>query len=171
LPVEIIPHGTPSLKNPVMVEPRDREDGRLRLVIPGRIQTGKGQQLLLEALPDITPHARVCLLGAGKDGEQFFGLPGVDVILQYDHDELPELLAEIGPHAAALLSVVPETFSYTLTEMWQMGVPVIATRVGSLVNRISDEETGWLVDPQPAALAGLVQQLAEQPERIVRVHH
>ena len=41
---------------------------------------------------------------------------------------------------AGLLSVVPETFSYTLSEMQQLDIPVIATRVGSLEERITDGE-------------------------------
>jgi GT2 family glycosyltransferase/glycosyltransferase involved in cell wall biosynthesis len=169
LAVETIEHGVPALENTGPVEPRGREDGRLRLLIPGRIQAGKGQNLLLEALPAITPYVRVFLLGAGEEGERFFGLPGVDVVLQYERDDLPALLAQIGPHMAALLSVVPETFSYTLTEMWQMGIPVIATRVGSLADRIRDNETGWLIDPHAEALIGLIQQLAKEPKRIESV--
>ena len=109
--IEIIAHGLPPLPGPEAVHPRDREDGRLRLVIPGRIQEGKGQRLLLEALPELTRYARVCLLGAGQCGEVFFGLPDVDVVSQYRREELAGILAGMGPHAAALLSIVPETFS------------------------------------------------------------
>ncbi len=158
--IEIIPHGLPRLPAPATVRPRDREDGRLRLVIPGRIQQGKGQRLLMEALPELTRHARVCLLGAGKCGELFFGRPDVDVIIQYRREELADILAGMGPHVAALLSVVPETFSYTLSEMQQLRIPVIATRVGSLAERISDGETGWLIEPAAAALVECVRRLA-----------
>jgi len=166
--IEVIPHGLPPMPAPVRVLPRDREDGRLRLVIPGRIQEGKGQRLLLEALPELTSHARVCLLGAGKDGEQFFGQPDVDVIVQYRHERLGELLTGLGPHVAALLSVVPETFSYTLSEMQQLGIPVIGTRVGSLVERISDGETGWLIEPTAQALVDCVRRLAAEPALVER---
>ena len=166
--IEIIPHGLPPLPAAAHVRHRDREDGRLRLVIPGRIQGGKGQRLLLEALPELTRHARVCLLGAGQDGEQFFGRPEVDVIVQYRHESLAELLAGLGPHVAALLSVVPETFSYTLSEMQQLGIPVIGTRVGSLVERISDGATGWLIEPTAQALVDCVRRLAAEPALVER---
>ncbi len=158
--IQIIPHGLPELPGTGEIIPLDREDGRLRLVIPGRIQEGKGQQLLLRALPGLTPFAQVYLLGAGKDGEVFFGKAGVNVILQYQREDLRELLSVIGPHVAGLLSIVPETFSYTLSEMQQLDIPVIATRVGSLEERISDGETGWLIEPEPAALVERVRQLA-----------
>jgi GT2 family glycosyltransferase len=158
--IEIIPHGLPPLPGSSAVRPRNREDERLRLVIPGRIQEGKGQRLLLEALPELTRYARVCLLGAGQSGAVFFGRPDVDVVIQYRREELAEILAGVGPHAAALLSVVPETFSYTLSEMQQLKIPVIATRVGSLAERITDGETGWLIEPEAAALVDCVRRLA-----------
>ena len=160
LDIRIIPHGLPELPGNAAVLPRDREDGRLRLVVPGRIQAGKGQQLLLEALPEITRIAHVYLLGAGKEGEVFFGKSGVDVIIQYRREELRELLATIGPHVAGLLSIVPETFSYTLSEMQQLDIPVIATRVGSLAERIVHGETGWLIEPDASALIERLQALA-----------
>ncbi|MBT8053074.1 MAG: glycosyltransferase [Xanthomonadales bacterium] len=168
----IVPHGLPELPGQTAVDPRPREDGRLRLVIPGRIQDGKGRQLLLQALPELTEFAQVYLLGAGKEGEAFFGIPGVDVIVQYRREDLHQLLTTIGPHVAGLLSVVPETFSYTLSEMQQLNIPVIATRVGSLEERITDGKTGWLISADPKALVERVRSLAGDPAdlRNVRDH-
>jgi len=158
--IKIIPHGLAALPGDSEVVPRERDDGRLRIVVPGRIQSGKGQALLLEALPELTRIAQLYLLGAGKEGEAFFGKAGVHVILQYRLEDLRELLSAIGPHVAALLSIVPETFSYTLSEMQQLNIPVIATRVGSLEERVSDGETGWLIEPEASAFIAQVRSLA-----------
>lgn len=166
LDIQVIPHGLTAFADDLPVQPKPREDGRLRLVIPGRMQTLKGQALLLKALPELTKVAQVYLLGTGKDGEAFFGQSGVNVILQYEREDLPSILREIGPHIAALLSVVPETFSYTLSEMRQLNIPVIATRVGSLAERIEDGSNGWLIDIDAAALTSKVQELAAKPELI-----
>jgi GT2 family glycosyltransferase len=159
--IEIIPHGMPPLPGDRMVEARAREDGKLRLVVPGRIHDGKGRRLLLEALPELREYAHVYLVGADKYGESFHGMAGVDIILQFERDSLRELLAQIGPHAACLLSIVPETFSYTLSEMQQLGIPVLATRVGSLEERIDDGLTGWLIEPDAASLVEKVRWLHE----------
>ena len=167
--IEILPHGVPALPGKAEVAPKHRTDGRLKLVIPGRIQSGKGQRLLQEALPELGRYARVCLLGAGPSGEAFFGQPNVDVIIQYRREELRDLLATIGPHVAGLLSIVPETFSYTLSEMQQLRVPVVATRVGSLAERISDGETGWLIEPDAASLVARIRELAADPGQIEHV--
>jgi GT2 family glycosyltransferase/glycosyltransferase involved in cell wall biosynthesis len=169
VPIEIVPHGLPPMPVRRPVGPREREDGRLRLVVPGRVQQGKGRDLLLSALPGLTPFAQVYLVGAGKEGEAFFGQSGVDVILQYRNEDLPEILASIGPHAAALLSVVPETFSYTLSEMHRLDVPVLATKVGSFAERIDDGMTGWLIEPAAEALVATVKRLFEDRAGIDRV--
>lgn len=166
LAVELIPHGLSAMPTGQTVVPKKREDGKLRLLVPGRVALGKGRDLLLEALPELTRHAHVYLVGAGKEGEVFFGRSGVDVILQYEREELPGILAGIGPHLAALLSVVPETFSYTLSEMQQLGIPVVATRVGSLEERIIDGETGWLIDPDAGSLVEIIKQLSEDQTAI-----
>jgi len=171
MPIEVIPHGVPPLPAAAPVEPRPCQDGRLRLLVPGRMQAGKGLALLQAALPLLTPHARVYLLGTGKEGEAFFGQPGVHVVLEYRREELPELVAGIGPHLAALLSVVPETFSYTLSEMAMLGVPVMATRSGSFTERIEDGRTGWLVEPEPEALAERLAELAADPGLLEPVRH
>ncbi len=169
--IEVVHHGLAPLE-PAQIEPKQiesgqtiaprlRPDGKLRIVIPGSIHAGKGQLLLLEALPELTRVAQVYLLGAGQHGDVFFGKNGVNVILHYQRSDLPRLLQEIGPDVAALLSVVPETFSYTLSEMRQLGIPVIATRVGSLAERIEDGRDGLLIAPTAQALVTQVKALAQ----------
>ncbi|PKL99868.1 MAG: hypothetical protein CVV17_08775, partial [Gammaproteobacteria bacterium HGW-Gammaproteobacteria-7] len=55
---------------------------------------------------------------------------------------------------------------YSLSEMWSLGVPVIATRCGSLAERIVDGRTGLLVEPDAERLLHTLQALAEHPERL-----
>ena len=169
LDTKIIPHGFPTMDNLQAITPRARADGRLRMVILGRMQTGKGQQLLLDALPGLTRYVQVYLLGTGKSGEAFFGITGVDVVLEYDRNQLSTMLATIGPDFAALLSVVPETFSFTLSELQQFKIPAIATRAGSFPDRIQHGKTGWLVSPEPQALVEQVADLYGSPSQIEAV--
>ena len=165
----VIEHGFPAMDDLQAISPRVRQDGRKRLLILGRMQTGKGQQLLLDALPELTKQVQVYLLGAGKTGEAFFGLSGVDVILDYQRDELAQLLAEIGPDFAALLSVVPETFSFTLSELQQLHIPTIATQLGSFPGRIEHGKTGWLITADAEALIAQVADLCASPKQVEAV--
>jgi len=166
--IDIVPHGLPPLER-TDITPRDRPDGRLRIVVLGRVQSGKGATLLEQALPDLTRLAQVTLLGTGKGGERFFGRGGVNVVLQYDRQALSGLLADLGPHLALLPSLVPETFSYTLSELQALAVPVVATRLGSFEERIEDGETGWLVRPDAGSLVKRIEALARAPETLEAV--
>ncbi|MDX1555829.1 MAG: glycosyltransferase, partial [Xanthomonadales bacterium] len=167
---KVIPHGLsddwPQPDWPLQPRP----DGRLRLLVPGRLPRGKGKALLLQALEALRPHARICLLGCGKDGEDFFGIDDVDVVMSFQRDELPGQIARMAPDVAALLSTVPETFGYMLSEMRQLGVPVVATRVGSFAERIDDGVDGWLIDARPDALVEKVAWLARNRDQIAAMH-
>ncbi len=90
--------------------------------------------------------------------------PRFHIIMDYERERLPELISVIQPDLALLMSVVSETFSYTLSEMRQLGVPVIATAVGSFRNRIEDGKSGFLCRPDAATIAEKIRQLHESPE-------
>lgn len=165
--IDIIGHGFSGwTRPPDPVTARPRADGRLNLVVAGRLSPGKGLGLLERALESLRPLAHITLLGCGRHGMRFFGRPGVDVVLDYPRDQLPSLLQEIGPQAGLFLSTVPETWNYTLSELRSLGIPAIATRLGSFVERIDDGRDGWLFSPQPEALIELVAGLQANPEQL-----
>lgn len=156
LPSAVIPHGLapwpPAAPTPFPPPPRKR----LRLVVVGRIRRGKGADLLSAALPRLRAYAEIFLLGAGNDAQDLFGEHDVNIVLDYRRDELPGLLATLRPDGALLLPTVSETFSYTLSELLSLGVPVIATRVGALAERIQDGVDGLLIDPDPDAVTARI---------------
>jgi len=147
LPASVVENGM-DLPPPPRFEP----GGRLTLVVLGSLAPHKGADLLFEALEALTAYADLHLIGCGEEGSRFHGLSGVTCVPAYRHTELPELLGRIQPHAGLLLSIVPETFSYTLSELWAFGIPPIATRLGAFADRIQQGRNGWLIDPTPTAL-------------------
>ncbi|MBV8358328.1 MAG: hypothetical protein JO189_10385 [Deltaproteobacteria bacterium] len=52
-----------------------------------------------------------------------------------------------------MLSIWPETYCHTLTEIWACGLPVVAFKLGAMAERIAKYGGGWLLDPSmtPAA--------------------
>ncbi|MCF6264168.1 MAG: glycosyltransferase [Xanthomonadales bacterium] len=142
---------------------------KLRLLVPGRIHPGKGKQLLLDALPQLSQIADIYLLGSGKDGEDFFGISGVHVIYQYQKDELATEVAKIAPDAALLLSSVPETWSYTFSEMSALGIPLIATDLGAFKERLNEGENGWLIQADAESLISRITTLAEKRDLLTAV--
>lgn len=63
----------------------------------------------------------------------------------YERNELPELMEQYQIDLVCILPIWPETFCYTLSEVVMCGVPVIATEIGALKERIEDMQCGWLV--------------------------
>jgi len=124
----------------------------------------KGTELLRQAREGLRPYAEITLVGCGQNGVRLAGECGWKHVERYELAALPDLLKSLAPHAGLLASVVPETFSYTLSELWALGVPPIATALGSFPDRIKDGVTGFLFEPDAGALVTLVQKLHAQPQ-------
>ena len=93
----------------------------------------------------------------------------VQVVPEYELSELPGHIAAIRPHVALLTSIVPESFGYALSELFMLGVPVLATRVGAYADRISNGVNGYLCPPEAAAIAGALGAIAADRGSLERV--
>lgn len=143
----LIPHGIhPTLGEPFTPEPQ----GRLKVVALGRLTREKGAQVLLAAVEALASECDFLLLGCGEAGSAMQGLQHVSLVPDFAAEDLPRLLAGWKPHLALQLSVVPETFSYALSELWRSGIPVVASDLGAFSDRIEHGVTGFLTHPTPA---------------------
>lgn len=152
LPAHVIPHGLAPWPGPVPAWQPPARDG-LRVLIAGRINDAKGSELLDALLPQLDPRIELVLVGCGAAGMNYFGRPRVHVLLDYRREELPSLVARFAPDLALLPSTVPETYSYMLSELWSLRVPVLSPRLGALAERIEDGVTGLLAAPDAKAIA------------------
>jgi len=165
LKISRVPHGFRAFESPNESEPPPAGT-QLHLLIPGRLSAGKGLRLLREALPRLVGKMRLTAVGCGREGLALMGQPGIDLVPEYRREELPGLVAALRPHAALLLSTVPETWSYTLSEVRALGLAPVATRVGSFAERIEHDHDGVLFQPDPDSLVDCLLALAEAPERL-----
>ena len=69
----------------------------------------------------------------------------------YERDDLPKRLSDIEPSFTLISSIWPETYCHTLTESWMAGIPVLASDIGVLRERIDRHGGGWLLDYQDPA--------------------
>ena len=125
-------------------QPEPRWDQRLGGLYLGRLTPEKGVGVLLRALAR-QPRRRLRVVGGGPLGDAVRATAGVDYL-----GFLP--LAEIWEHLSrASYMVVPsvwyEGFPRTIVEAFASGVPVIASRLGSLAEVVSDGKTGLLFNP------------------------
>lgn len=173
LEIDVVPHGFRPFDAPEHGHdapgPSASNDAPLHLVIPGRLTEGKGRELVEAVLPKLAGRIRLTALGCGQDGYALFGTGGIDLVPGYRRDDLPHLIAALKPHAALMLSTVPETWNYTLSEMRALGLPVVATRVGAFAERVRDEEDGLLFEPTAEALLETLERLIEEPGRLAEL--
>lgn len=164
----VVPHGIQQGRfEPV--RPPDRRGKKLQAVILGRITPGKGADLLWDSLDELATMCDVTLLGCGDQRPEFAGRAGVRLVTRYEPAELPKFLAELAPDFGLLLSILPETFSYTLSELMCAGIPPVATNLGSFADRIDHTVTGFLFEPCKADLLSTVAMLGENPGRLETV--
>lgn len=150
-------------------------DDRTVLVV-GRVERAKGQDLLVEALPRVSG-ARLVLVG--DDGGLLEPLlrrarelgveDRIEALGAKPRGELPAL------YRSAAVVAVPsryETFPYACAEAMSCGRPVVAAAAGGLPELIADGGDGLLVPPDDhAALAAALGRLlgdAELRERLGR---
>ncbi|HUL96035.1 MAG TPA: glycosyltransferase family 4 protein [Usitatibacter sp.] len=65
----------------------------------------------------------------------------------YQDDEVGPLLAAYGAEIALFPHQVPESFSYTLSDAWAAGLPVLVPREGALGERLERHGGGWFLPP------------------------
>ena len=64
---------------------------------------------------------------------------------QYKREDISLLLREYQIDILCILPIWPETFCYTLTESIKNNIPVIATDIGAVGERMKENQCGWLV--------------------------
>lgn len=156
-------------------------DGRTRPIRSGRpvttiltvanLRAEKAHEVLLAAAAELRPrhpYLNYLIAGAGprlaelKTLVATLGL-GAQVSFLGHREDVPALLAD------ADLFVLPsrsEAFPNGAIEAMAAGLPVIASRVGGLVDLIDEGRTGLLVEPDdPRALAAAIESLVLSPVR------
>jgi len=153
---QVIEHGINTTLSNKLCEfrsiPTHLSTERLRIVLLGSLVAEKGGNILAKLMPKLTEFADIWLIGSGDSGQRFSAISGVTVVELYERGELDKQLASVQADVGLLLSIVPETFSYTLSELWVAGIPVIATDIGAFSDRIENGKNGWLVAPEKEAI-------------------
>lgn len=163
---DILPHGVMPL--PRLPAPAPRPGAPLRVLVPGRIHGEKGERLLQAMLASLPAGIELVLLGSGYRGGAFWGRDDVQVILDYAHADLAGEVARIAPDLALLPSTVPETFSYMLSEVLALGVPVLCAAPGAPAERLAALGRGWTVPPEAAQVNAMLATLAADRSLLAR---
>lgn len=132
---------------PVKTEP-------MRAVFFGELTPAKGLKLILSLLEEnrrTGSPIELHLLGkkvGDFDPEKY----GVIYHGLYQRDELSGHIRAIRPSVSLVPSPWPETYCHVLTESWAMGLPVLASDIGTLRERVLRNGGGWLLPVDDAPL-------------------
>ncbi|KFL36338.1 glycosyltransferase, partial [Arenimonas donghaensis] len=161
-PWRVIEHGLAPWPDPAPAPQalRRGDQAPLRVLVPGRVNGAKGSELLDRLVDQLPDQVELVLLGTGPLGERYRGRRGVHIKHDYRRDALPRWVAALAPDIALLPSTVPETWSYTLSEMWALGLPVLCAGLGAPAARVRANGAGWLLPADAAAFAARLATLA-----------
>lgn len=120
------------------------EDGRrLRVGMLGFLLWHKGKRQIHALFEKARTVADFIFIGAHDGGKEFADRWGSTFIHCYAQSDLPEILASCQLDLVLFLPLVPETFSYTLSEAWCFCIPPAARPVGALGDRIIHGTNGF----------------------------
>ncbi|MNO29375.1 N-glycosyltransferase [compost metagenome] len=114
----------------------------------GGLSPNKGSDLIYQLVTKF-PRGQVNWHLIGGLGDQKLNLlnqVNVKKHGSYAREDLSGIIDTIKLDIICLLSPWPETYSYTLTEAWKHGIPVIVTPVGALKERVEKSGGGWVAD-------------------------
>ena len=142
---------------------RERPSGRSSVVVSmiGRITPLKGHPWFFQGMAKVIrfmPFVRVRVIGDAPQGKQDYkdslmlltrrlGIAG-NVEFLGNRSDIPQLLNDTD--VLVLATVTQEAFGRVLIEAQAVGVPVVATKVGGVVDIVAHERTGLLVLPKDA---------------------
>ncbi|MDQ6619580.1 MAG: glycosyltransferase [Pseudomonadota bacterium] len=125
-----------------------RDEGRSSVIaVVGAIGPHKGSALLADIARALHKAGSALVVIGYTDTRLMRGWvsPGLFVHGPYTDDELAAWLEAYAPHVAIFPNRLPESFSYTLSEVWATGIPVVVPDEGALGERVRAQGGGWLL--------------------------
>jgi len=122
-------------------------NGRRGGLFVGRLAAEKGVDVLLAALKEL-PNVSIDVIGDGPESARLAEHPQVNLLGWLGAAEINERMQR----AAYLVmpSIWYENFPRTLVEAYANGLPVIASRLGSLAELVDHGRTGLVFEPRSA---------------------
>lgn len=123
------------------------DNKKLRVAFIGGLNKAKGGIKAAEIIQNGSKDISWFVFG-GIGVEELSNLrqPNLCMTGYYKPSQLSTLLKEHQIDVVCILSLWPETYSYTLTEAILNKIPVVATKMGALGERVDRDGLGWSID-------------------------
>lgn len=148
--ISVVEHKIPNYITKTYSE-KFAENKVFHISVLGAIGIEKGSKILYEIIREIRKHQlpiKVTVIGyTDLHGEKYLSSDKMfEVTGKYNNEDVSSLLAVHRTNLVMIPSIVPETYSYTVSEAMYSGYKVVAFNLGAPADRISSTGMGWLVD-------------------------
>lgn len=144
--IEVIEHG---IKDFEIRESKTKLDNqKFNIAFIGGLAPYKGSNIIYELI-NSNKNSKIMWHTFGNIGDKNLHILERDDLKKhgrYERDELPQMLIDNNIDLVCILSVWPETFSYTLSEAIKVKIPVIVSKIGAPEERVKRLKCGWIVD-------------------------
>lgn len=147
LSIKTIEHGAEKIEEIYEIETNKSEKKNIAFI--GGVNKIKGVDFLEQFIKEVNKEDSKYILHLfGSTCEDDLNKSNGNYIFhgKYNREDIVRLLKENHIDIICLLSIWPETYSYTLTESLMAEVPVIALDYGAVSERISKDNLGWILD-------------------------
>lgn len=124
-----------------------RKESKLNVAFIGGLNAAKGGVKVAQIIKDGPKDVAWFVFGGiGIEDLEHLDRNSLVKTGYYKPNQLPVLLQEHSIDVICILSLWPETYSYTLTEAILNKIPTIVTNVGALGERVGKNNYGWTVE-------------------------
>jgi len=177
-------HGVPEEKIVVLApglddyvlppQPPRPGDGAVRFVYIGGLSWQKGVHVLVEAFSGVQGEAELWVAGDESFDPAYvsrlkaLATPNVRFLGRLDRKGVWETLTQVD--VVVVPSLWYEAYSFLISEAFAAGLPVLASRLGALADRVRDGVDGLLLPPgDVAAWRAAMQRLLDEPDLLPRL--
>jgi glycosyltransferase involved in cell wall biosynthesis/GT2 family glycosyltransferase len=164
--IRVVPHGIDKI--PVTTTNDLDISENMNVAFIGYVSQLKGSDLQYRMVTDKNDYGfRWFFFGIVLE-MRFYDIQDENVYIHgiYARDELIDLLNKNHINLVCLLSNWHETFCLVLSEVMKAGIPVLASKVGALAERVEESGCGWLipVDAKEKQVLELIDYIHHHPE-------
>lgn len=117
---------------------------KIHIAVLGTLTTVKGADIvnaLEEYIEQKKYIAELTVIGASYVPTA----PEINVLGSYENKDLPEIIYNLKVNVILMPTIVPETYSYTISEAMKIGLPIVAFDIGAQGNRVKQYEFGEVI--------------------------
>ena len=153
----VIEHGSHTLRR----IKREGKNSKFHVAFLGGISPAKGSEYAFQMIKNGDTSIEWYLFGMfGHNDLSMMNRKNFHKIGGYEREELPDLMEKYQIDLVCILPIWPETFCYTISESILCGIPVLATDIGAVGERVKTLGCGWVV-PHQASYQEILKKIEE----------